>query len=225
MWLLVFVFLVSWQAHVSIACKQSCFWLALGGACALQYHSTLRRRVAQKRTPKPTVPSYCSWCWNWFEHWAATTSSLLLSVSLVMSFFLRFSLLLFSSFQPADGTKKKWLSVSSSGRVKSLNLKTYSSFLALSLNVPFVLQKVFQEHVQSRDFFLNVPCSIFALLQSAEECFWLGCCLGCGIQASSVPFLVNCWWAQIGCLVHRPLLLLKDLTPCGRNLRVWSRTG
>ena len=41
------------------------------------------------------------------QQWIATISCLLLSVSLVMSFFLRFSLLLlFSSFQPADGTKK-----------------------------------------------------------------------------------------------------------------------
>lgn len=39
--------------------------------------------------------------------------------------------------------------------MKSLDLKTYSSFFALSLNVPFVSQKVFQAHVQSADFFFN----------------------------------------------------------------------
>lgn len=38
--------------------------------------------------------------------WAATTFCLLLRVSQVTSSFLRVSLLLFNSFQPADGTKK-----------------------------------------------------------------------------------------------------------------------
>lgn len=59
--------------------------------------------------------------------------------------------------------QKKLLSVSSSGRVKSLGLKNYS-FFALSLNVSFVLMKVFQAHVQSMDFFFKCTLQDFCFV-------------------------------------------------------------
>ena len=67
--------------------------------------------------------------------------------------------------------QKKLLSVSSFGRLKSPDLKTYSSFFALSFNVPFVFMKVFQAHVQSADFFSNVLCSILLCCRALRNAF------------------------------------------------------
>lgn len=118
--------------------------------------------------------------------------------------------------------QNKLLSVSSSVRVKSLDLKTYSSFFVLSLNVPFVLQKV-----SLQDFFFfsqtcpaafllccRVPRNAFDWAPIWDAGFWLALC---------VPgqTLVSPDWMS----GTEPPLLLKDLTPCGRKPRVWCRIG
>lgn len=130
-----------------------------------------------QRIPEPTIPFSCS-----PRGWICSPGQSLPPASAlvpVMSCFLRFSLrLLFNSSQPTDGTKKLH-SVSFPGTEAPLDLKTYSLFPTLSLNVPFVLQKEFQAHLQS------VELGWFLFLQMYPAALLL-CCRGFGMPLSGV---------------------------------------
>lgn len=138
--------------------------------------------------PKPAIPFSCS-----PRGWICSPGQSLPPASAlvpVMSCFLRFSLrLLFNSSQPTDG-RKKLHSVSFPGTETPLDLKTHSLFPTLSLNVPFVLQKEFQAHLQPVELglvlFFKCTMQHFCFVAEAEECFGVGC----GIPARSVPFLL-----------------------------------
>lgn len=110
------------QSRVPFVCKLSCLWLALGWAQHLPW--------VEVGSPGEPSHHYAPGDKMTLQHQAAAISHLLLSFSLVMSFSLSFSLLLFCSFLPAAGTKKLLcLLQHRSARMKSLDLKTYSSFL------------------------------------------------------------------------------------------------
>lgn len=160
-----------------------------------------------QRIPEPTITFSCS-----PRGWICSPGQSLPPASAlvpVMSCFLRFSLqLLFNSSKPTDGTKKLH-SVSFPGTEAPVDLKTYSLFPILSLNVPFVLQKEFQAHLLSVElgvFFANVPCSTSALLQRLRNAFVWD--VGCGIPARSLPFLVLADWHPAG---HASALLSSGL--------------
>lgn len=63
------------------------------------------------------------------------------------------------------------------GTETPLDVKTYSLFPTLSLNVPFVLQKEFQAHLQSVELFFVLfffQMQHFCFVAEAEECFGVG---------------------------------------------------
>lgn len=120
-WLLALM-LVLHQSRVPFACKLSCLWLAQGWAQELPW--------VEVGSPGELSHHYAPGDKMTLQHQAAAISHLLLSFSLVISFSLSFSLLLFRSSPPAAGTKKLFcLLQHRSARMKSLDLKTYSSFL------------------------------------------------------------------------------------------------